>query len=184
MEILASFFGETDITVLLIPAVLVLVIALIVVNKHKKVEIVTPEPVPPVTTVPTPPAPSEVVQQAITQPVQPVQPVQAAAVASAITPPVSQEMNTQTVAAPLVADQVPVPVSEPVAQVAQVVAEEHPVLTEVQPAVINSAETMATPVAPTWRPDPQVAIVEEKPVVEESVQEVQPQAQGVVPASA
>lgn len=74
MELITSFFATSEMAILLIPAIIVLVIALIVINVHKKVEVIAPMPQAPVTTTPTPPAPSEVAQQAIPVP-QTVQPV-------------------------------------------------------------------------------------------------------------
>lgn len=136
----------------LIPVILILVVLLVVINMHGKVETVEQVPVPQVTTTPMPSNPAEVVSQAIPQTPAPVAPpvtVQAPDVPA--TPQPVAVVEPQVIPTPVM--EVAQPVVEEIAHVetpAQVVAE---------PAVSTTA----------WRPAVVAPLVdEEKPFIEEA----------------
>ncbi len=160
MEIF-SFFGETQVYVLLIPAIIVLVVALVVINKHKKVEAVIPDPQIPVTTTPTPPNPSEVVQQAIPQQAQP-QATQASAAPATPAPVVAQVVQSTPVVKEAVT---PVLAQAEVVPQAATAPEQNTTSVPDQQVI----QTASQETVPAWRPEPQATVTEEKPFVEEPV---------------
>lgn len=143
MEFITSFLATTPIALFLLPVVIILVVLLVVLNKSHQVEAVTPVPLAPVTTTPAPALPTEVVSQVI---------------------------NNQTAPQSVEA---PTPNSQPEVVPVQVEAlqTEH-VFTAAPVAEVTAQEVVEATVvsAPSWRPNPEVSIVEEvKPEVESVV---------------
>ena len=153
MEMLTTFLSTNTMVLFLIPVILILVVLLVVINMHGKVETIEQVPVPQVTTTPMPSNPAEVVSQAIPQTPAPV------------APPV-------TVQAPDVpATPQPVAVAEPQVIPAPVMEVEQPVVEEV--ALVEApAQVVSEPVAVSttaWRPAVVAPLVdEEKPFIEEA----------------
>lgn len=149
MEMLTTFLSTNTMVLFLIPVILILVVLLVVINMHGKVETVEQVPVPQVTTTPMPSNPAEVVSQAIPQTPAPV-----------------------TVQAPVVpATPQPVAVAEPQVTPAPVMEVSQPVVEEIA-HVETPAQVVAEPVAMSttaWRPAVVAPLVdEEKPFIEEA----------------